>query len=64
MAVISACDQDPDAIVVGVSQEIAEIMAGPRYGRSPSRIRESGGRLVFDSPELCALWDAVERPTP
>jgi hypothetical protein len=59
MRIIDACLKDPGALVLGVSQEMAEIMSEPaRIVRS--RIRRGCGTIVFDAPELNALWSAVE----
>jgi hypothetical protein len=63
MIVIDACVLHPGAVVIGISQEMAELMASAsRYG-PPSRISRSDDAIAFDSAELSALWDAVERPT-
>jgi hypothetical protein len=64
MQVIQACVRDPDQILIGISQEQAELMRSPgRYG-PPSRIRPVGGKLHFDTAELQQLWDAVEPTGP
>ena len=58
LAVLDACYQNPNTIRVGVSQEMADLLAGPSHG-PPSQIVR-GERIRFDNLDLQRLWEAVE----
>ena len=60
MQVIWACHRDPEALVVGLSEEQAELMSKPPGIARPSLLTSVGGRLRFADPDLQTLWTLVE----